>query len=376
MSRLKKASSSKHNSKATPHTSELTQQRHIASHNHNTHHNNHKSTNDHHTHHTNTNVKNSNEYHDSNTKINKEEDEDELSEELISEEEALTADKSVKVTESTTTKSNTVTKSYLSALNTEENSVKVATEEVVQEVKPVINYKDVLEKNIPAYVNEVESNGKIYRSLEEFSNLFYQLILLIISFNLNDSSDATEKTSQIKPRTSTTPKPTTTTTQTDNASINPSRDAISDLTHSLSTQHIVQEEDLGFDPWDEATKSLQDLMKIESSSHLTTSKPEFTKSISAEAASSSSSSTSSHSSTQNSQTKASTYTGQQGFNNNNEENNRQYFQQHSAQTAFNNTNGKTNDLQNFYKLHSTNGSKSNFFKIFLWFALNLNFDRK
>lgn len=37
----------------------------------------------------------------------------------------------------------------------------------------------------------------------------------------------------------------------------------------MPNQHIVQEEDLGFDPWDEATKSLQDLMKIE----LNVSKP-------------------------------------------------------------------------------------------------------
>ncbi len=84
-----------------------------------------------------------------NTTEEEEYDEELISDEVISEEEVLNLNE-----KHTVPKSNSTAKSYLSALNTEEaSSVKLTVTHTP--VNQAINYKDMLEKNIPVVdVNE------------------------------------------------------------------------------------------------------------------------------------------------------------------------------------------------------------------------------
>lgn len=221
--------------------------------------------------------------------IEDEEDETEVSEEVVSEEEAVafrdTSSKKEKSTKNSDPSRNS--KTYLSALNTDES--KSQTEETPP--KSQINYKDIVEKNIIA--NEEES---------------------IVQNELNNQEN---------------------TIKNNDKECNNEREP--DTADSISAQHIVQEEDLGFDPWDEATKSLQDLMKIESNSHLVT-KPALDKSSAENQATSSNI------------TKPTTNCSQNYSSTNGEVSSsgvsRQYLPQNSQSSMF-----KT-DLQSLYKLHS------------------------
>lgn len=97
---------------------------------------------------------------------------------------------------------------------------------------------------------------------------------------------------------------------------------------SLATEHVVQEEDLGFDPWDEATRSLQDLMKIESNTN------QVSKSADSATPASSSSNL-----TQTNKLHSQL--------NGNGDVSRQYFNQPNSQQAM----FKPDDLQALYKFH-------------------------
>ena len=91
-------------------------------------------------------------------------------------------------------------------------------------------------------------------------------------------------------------------------------------------EQSVQEEDLGFDPWDEATRSLQDLMKIESD----TQPPGLTAPSTGPAPASNSP----HANKPHAQPNGSADV------------NRQFFAQPASQQAM----FKANDMQAFYKL--------------------------